>query len=86
MIHSFDFKGSQTTKGVRKEYICICWHSPLMLLLIDRERRTKQKYFQTMGMGIGLGDGEGEGLRPEFTPYYRTPRKEALQLRGETAQ
>jgi len=36
-----------------------------------------------MGMGIGLGDGEGEGLRPEFTPYYRTPRKEALQLRGE---
>ena len=39
-----------------------------------------------MGMGIGLGDGEGEGLRPEFTPYYRTPRKEALQLRGDTAQ
>ena len=36
-----------------------------------------------MGMGIGVGDGEGEGLRPEFTPYYRTPRKEAMQLRGE---
>ena len=36
-----------------------------------------------MGMGIGVGDGEGEGLRPEFTPYYRTPRKEALQLRGK---
>ena len=39
--------------------------------------------FQTMGMGIGVGEGEGEGLRPEFTPYYRTPRKEAMQLRGE---
>ena len=39
--------------------------------------------FQKMGMGIGVGDGEGEGLRPEFTPYYRTPRKEALQLRGK---
>ena len=38
-----------------------------------------------MGMGIGVGDGEGEGLRPEFTPYYRTPRKEAMQLRGEIA-
>ena len=38
-----------------------------------------------MGMGIGVGDGEGEGLRPEFTPYYRTPRKEALQLRGKFA-
>ena len=38
-----------------------------------------------MGMGIGVGDGEGEGLRPEFTPYYRTPRKEALQLRGKIA-
>ena len=36
-----------------------------------------------MGMGIGFGDGEGEGLRPEFTPYYRTPRKEAMQLRGK---
>ena len=36
-----------------------------------------------MGMGIGVGDGEGEGLRPEFTPYYRTPRKEAMQLRGK---
>ena len=42
-------------------------------------------FFQKMGMGIGVGDGEGEGLRPEFTPYYRTPRKEALQLRGEIA-
>ena len=41
--------------------------------------------FQKMGMGIGVGDGEGEGLRPEFTPYYRTPRKEALQLRGKFA-
>ena len=39
--------------------------------------------FQTMGMGIGVGEGEGEGLRPEFTPYYRTPRKEAMQLKGE---
>ena len=38
-----------------------------------------------MGMGIGVGDGEGEGLRPEFTPYYRTPRKEAMQLRGKFA-
>ena len=38
-----------------------------------------------MGMGIGVGDGEGEGLRPEFTPYYRTPRKEALQMRGKFA-
>ena len=36
-----------------------------------------------MGMGIGVGEGEGEGLRPEFTPYYRTPRKEAMQLKGE---